>query len=82
MLIDTHCHLADTAFEPDRSEVLGRAWDAGVEHIVIVGESPGASDRALALAEGEARLSATAGVHPHDARTWSPEVAGWLRKHR
>ncbi len=80
MLIDTHCHLADTAFEPDRSEVLGRAWDAGVEHIVIVGESPGASDRALALAEGEARLSATAGVHPHDARTWSPEVAGWLRE--
>jgi TatD DNase family protein len=60
--------------------VLRRAWDAGVEHVVVIGESPAASDRALALAETEPRLSATAGVHPHDARTWSPEAAAWLRE--
>jgi TatD DNase family protein len=80
MLIDTHCHLADPAYEPDRDEVLRRAWDAGVAHVVVIGESPAASDRALALAEGDSRLSATAGVHPHDASTWSPESAEWLRQ--
>jgi TatD DNase family protein len=79
-LVDTHCHLADPAYEPDRPEVLRRAWDAGVEHIVVIGESPQASDRALALAATEPRLSATAGVHPHDARTWSGDSAGWLRE--
>jgi TatD DNase family protein len=79
-LVDTHCHLADPAYEPDRPEVLGRAWDAGLDHIVVIGESPAASDRALALAEAEPRLSATAGVHPHDARTWTPESGAWLRE--
>ena len=78
-LVDTHCHLADPAYQPDRAEVLQRAWSAGVTHVVVVGESPEAADRALALAEAEPRLSATAGVHPHDAHTWSGERAEWLR---
>ena len=29
MLIDTHCHLADPAYDADRAEVLARAWAAG-----------------------------------------------------
>ena len=78
MLVDTHCHLADTAYDPDRADVLDRAWAAGVAHVVVIGESPEASDRALALADGEERLSTTAGVHPHEASRWSPETAAWL----
>src|SRR5688572_31162177 len=80
MLVDTHCHLADPAYDPDRSEVLGRAWSSGVAHIVVIGESPEASDRALALAAGEPRLTTTAGIHPHDAKRWGPEAAAWLRE--
>lgn len=78
-LVDTHCHLADPAYQPDRAEVLQRAWSAGVAHVVVIGESPEAADRALALAESEPRLSATAGVHPHDAATWSAASAEWLQ---
>ena len=48
MLVDTHCHLADPAYDPDRDEVLDRAWAAGLAHVVVIGESPAASDRALA----------------------------------
>jgi TatD DNase family protein len=80
MLVDTHCHLTDSAYDPDRPEVLNRAWAAGVAHIVVIGESPAASDHALVLAAEEHRLSATAGIHPHDARTWSPHAADWLRQ--
>ena len=79
MLVDTHCHLADPAYDADRAEVLDRAWSAGVAHVVVVGESPEASDRALAIADREERLSTTAGVHPHEASRWSPETAAWLR---
>jgi TatD DNase family protein len=79
MLVDTHCHLADTAYDPDRADVLDRAWAAGVAHVVVIGESPEASDRALALADGEERLSTTAGIHPHEASRWSPGTAAWLR---
>jgi TatD DNase family protein len=80
VLIDTHCHLADPAYDADRAEVLERAWSDGVAHVVCIGESPEASDRALALAAEDPRVSATAGVHPHDARTWSPERSAWLRE--
>ena len=80
MLIDTHCHLADAAYDPDRPEVLERAWAAGVAHVVVIGESPEASDRALALVRAESRLATTAGIHPHDASRWSPESEAWLRR--
>jgi len=78
VLIHTHCHLADPAYDADRPAVLERAWRGGVTHVVCIGESPQASDRALALAEAERRLSTTAGVHPHDASQWSPDLAAWL----
>jgi TatD DNase family protein len=80
MLVDTHCHLADPAYDADRPEVLERAWEAGLAHIVVIGESPAASDRALALAAEHERLSTTAGIHPHDASTWTAEAAEWLRE--
>jgi TatD DNase family protein len=80
MLIDTHCHLADPAYDPDRADVLARAWAGGVTRIVVIGESPDSADRALALAGTDDRLSLTAGVHPHDASRWNPEVEEGLRR--
>jgi TatD DNase family protein len=80
LLIDTHCHLADPAYAPDRAEVLDRAWAAGVARVVVIGESRTSAEAALAMAEAEPRLLATAGVHPHDAREWSSESESWLRE--
>ena len=48
VLIDTHCHLASEAFDADRSQVLQRAWAAGIRHIIIIGESPAAAAAAAA----------------------------------
>ena len=78
MLVDTHCHLGDAAFSGDRAEVTGRAFDAGVGHLVVVGESRASTELGLALAAGEPRISTTAGLHPHDARTWTGETEAWL----
>jgi TatD DNase family protein len=78
MLVDSHCHLADPAFDPDREAVLQRAWSAGVVHIVAIGETPAAADRALALAASNPRISATAGLHPHEAVAWDAETEEWL----
>ena len=78
MLVDTHCHLGDAAFSADRAEVTGRAFDAGVGHLVVVGESRASTELGLALAAGESRISTTAGLHPHDARTWTDETEAWL----
>ena len=77
-LVDSHCHLADAAFDGDRPEAVARAAAAGVGHVVVIGDSRAATERALALVDAEPRLSATAGVHPHVAAEWSAEAAGWL----
>lgn len=40
MLIDTHCHLDAPEFSSDRAEVMQRALDASVQHIVIPAVAP------------------------------------------
>lgn len=79
MLVDSHCHLADPAFAADVGEVVLRARDAGVGHVVVVGESPEAAERALALVERHPGLSATAGLHPHEASRWDRDLESGLR---
>ena len=80
MLIDSHCHLGDDAFAADVAEVVAREEAAGVSRVVVVGESREAAARAIALAEQDPRLDATAGVHPHVASSWNDETGAWLRQ--
>ncbi len=79
MFIDAHCHLGDAAFDADRDAVLARAHEADIAHIVVIGTTLEDSQAAVALARDNAALSATAGVHPHEARTWSADTAARLK---
>jgi TatD DNase family protein len=67
-VIDSHAHLADSAFDSDRGDVMRRARAAGIEGIVCIGETLASASRAreIASAFGGA-IWWTAGVHPHDA---------------
>ena len=80
--IDSHAHLADSAFDADRDAVLARAIDAGARAVVCIGESIDASIRAAALAARHAGFVwFTAGLHPHDAAaTDSPDATARLRE--
>jgi TatD DNase family protein len=51
--------------------VLARAKAAGVGHIVVIADTVGRSEQTCALAAKTPGLSATAGVHPHEASGWS-----------
>ncbi|KAL4569938.1 hypothetical protein LXL04_025586 [Taraxacum kok-saghyz] len=44
--------------------VLSRAWSAGVDRIIVTGGSLEESKEALTIAETDARLFCTVGVHP------------------
>jgi TatD DNase family protein len=71
--IDSHCHLADPVFDPDRDEVIQRARSAGAVGIVCVGESIDAAGRAAKIASSyPGFISYSAGVHPHDASQFDP----------
>jgi hydrolase, TatD family len=66
--IDSHAHLADSAFDVDRAEVVARARQTGAVGIVCIGESLAAAARAQRIvAEYPGFCHYTAGVHPHDA---------------
>jgi TatD DNase family protein len=74
-LIDIGVNLTHRSFASDLTAVLGRAGAAGVAHMVVTGTSLPGSARAVELAVAHpGRLSATAGVHPHDAKHWDGDA--------
>jgi TatD DNase family protein len=77
VLVDTHCHLHLLERAPE--EVVAEARAEGVGHLVDVGIDLDSSRRAAANAARLAPVSATAGVHPHDAVTLDDRVLGELR---
>jgi TatD DNase family protein len=66
-LFDTHAHLHFPDFAGDLPAVLERARAAGVRRLVTVGTDVETTAAALALAEREEGVWASAGIHPHDA---------------
>lgn len=73
-MIDIAVNFTDSMFKglyngkqrhtPDIAAVLSRAWSAGVDRIIVTGGSLEESKEALAIAETDARLFCTIGVHP------------------
>jgi TatD DNase family protein len=81
-LIDTHCHLSDAAFDSDRSEVIERARVQGVEKMVAVGGGGPIeeSEKAADIAALHEFIRSTAGIHPHDAHSYSDEIEARIEK--
>ena len=74
MYIDIGINLTNKQFAGEYDEVIDRAISAGVEQILLTGTSVRSSKEALALAkEYPETLFATAGIHPHDAKTMNAE---------
>jgi TatD DNase family protein len=77
-LVDTHCHLDDPKFDPDRAQVIERALAAGVELMMAIGTG-GLLDVAIQQAERYPFIYATIGVHPHDAAKATSDTFARLR---
>ena len=63
-LVDTHAHICDPVFDPDRAEVILRAKAAGVAAIVAVSETLSDVKRNLKLALTHPELKPAAGLYP------------------
>lgn len=80
-LIDIGVNLLHRSFTSDREAVVDRAAAAGVTPLILTGTSlTGSLASADYAAEYPGRLYATAGVHPHHAKDWTPESADLLRE--
>lgn len=80
MLIDSHAHLQDEAFQDDLPQVLQRANEAGLEKIICIGYDYESSAEAVKIARKYRQVYAVVGVHPHDAKTLSEETMAGLYK--
>jgi TatD DNase family protein len=82
-LIDIGVNLTHPSFAEQREALLTRAYAAGVCQMLLTGtsldESQHALDLCLQLDAGGQRLFSTAGVHPHDASSWSSASARQLK---
>jgi TatD DNase family protein len=65
MIIDTHCHLDDKRYEEDLDAVIDRAWQRGVEGIIIPGADIEDLKRAQAIAHAYEHVFFAAGIHPY-----------------
>lgn len=80
-LFDSHCHLDTDAFDDQEGvdAAIARAREAGVVRMLTIGSGYGleGAARAVAVAERHADVWASVGVHPHDAKEWTPDE--WTR---
>ena len=80
MLTDICCNLTHESFTDDRQEVLQRAREAGVNRFLLAGADLTESRACVSVAQPHPDCFAAVGVHPHQAREWSPGSAGVLRE--
>jgi len=74
MFIDTHVHLHFPDFREDMSQVIERAREAGVKRFVNIGTDLKSSLAAIQIAKQYDFVSATVGLHPHEAKHSTPEM--------
>ncbi|CAH1393686.1 unnamed protein product [Nezara viridula] len=80
ILVDVGANLTNRKFSRDLESVIARAKDAGVQKIIVSSTSLKGSREALRLSRiYPGTLYATAGVHPHEAKSWSDESLNELR---
>jgi TatD DNase family protein len=85
-LFDTHCHLGDEKLKDASGPLLERAHASGVAALCVISADPdniAAFDtfvpelRALGT---PVRIYRSAGLHPHEAKHWSPEIEKTLTR--
>lgn len=77
-LVDTHCHLNHENFNEDRHAAIRRAWDSGLERLLVIGYDLASSRFAVELAGMDTRIDAVIGIHPEAASEWAPAARNEL----
>ena len=86
-MIDTHCHIDEEAFEPDREEVIARQQQSGVQAMIIPGVNVASINSVMELCHAHPGYCYPAlGLHPEDVKAdWREQLAtveAAIRAHR
>jgi TatD DNase family protein len=79
-MIDIGINLTNKRFQKDLDIVIENAKQVGVKNLIVTGTSLEESEQALALCSQHPEyLYCTAGIHPHDAKTFNQDSLNKLR---
>ena len=86
-MIDTHCHIDEEAFEPDREEVIARQQQSGVQAMIVPGVNVASINSVMELCHAHPGYCYPAlGLHPEDVKAdWREQLAtveAAIRAHR
>ncbi len=79
MIVDTHAHYDDKAFDEDREQLLESMAGEGVGRIVNIGSSLDACKRTIQLMEQYDFIYGALGIHPTDSGELTDSDVEWLR---
>ncbi len=78
---DTHCHLDFERYDEDRSQVIQRAWKAGLVFMLNPGIDLRTSQKAINLSQKyPGKIFAAVGIHPNYGRAWTGDLVDGLRE--
>jgi len=80
MILDTHAHYDDEAFDADREELLESLQPNGIEKVVNVCASIDGLQNTVALMEKYPFVYGAVGVHPDDADKMTQETLDEIRR--
>ena len=81
MIFDTHAHLEDEKFDPDRQEVIHRMRKNGITRCLLVADGKKFPQTSYDLAMQNDWIYWAVGIHPHDAAAYTLERASRLREY-
>jgi TatD DNase family protein len=81
-LVDSHAHLEMEEFDEDRDQVVQRAFQEGIKSILCLADitNPKRIEKTFDLIEKYKSLIAAAGVHPHQAKHFTPSLTQIIEK--
>ena len=87
MAVDSHCHLTLRFSREEIGALLGKAYNAGVNGLILAGYCPIHNEKVAEILDSFASssqmypaLAGTAGIHPHEADNFTLDHVSQLEK--
>ena len=80
MIIESHTHMDDSAFDEDRDSLIGEIKNSGIEYMMNISASLKSIKTSIDLAKQYDFIYASVGVHPSESQELNNENFQWLKE--
>ena len=80
MIIESHTHMDDSAFDEDRDSLIREIKNSGIEYMMNISASLTSIKTSIELAKKYDFIYASVGVHPSESQELNQENFKWLKE--